>query len=163
MNRVFAFLVGLAVVGGGIFAVLYVNRGSHVELKGEILKVRSIADGDGAIVFADFPRDQHLGVSVRGQFGRDDHGNPRRRGGQGRRVLQIRRRESHAVFEAAGTQIQRRPFDPGQTPTGRDRRSHGRWPVPISAEISAARKTLHLRIEEVGGVASEIVEKSAAK
>jgi len=30
------------------------NRGSHVGLKGEILKVRTIADGDGTIVFADF-------------------------------------------------------------------------------------------------------------
>jgi hypothetical protein len=30
------------------------NRGSHLDLKGEILKVRTIADGDGTIVFADF-------------------------------------------------------------------------------------------------------------
>jgi hypothetical protein len=48
------FFVGLAVVGAALFGVLYVNRGSHVELKGEILKVRTIADGDGTIVFADF-------------------------------------------------------------------------------------------------------------
>ena len=54
MSRVTGFLVGLALVGGALFAVLYMNRGSHVELKGEILKVRSLADGDGAIVFADF-------------------------------------------------------------------------------------------------------------
>src|ERR1700730_2124753 len=54
MNRVIAFLAGLAVVGGGIFAVVYKNLGSHPEVKGSILKVRSLADGDGAIVFADF-------------------------------------------------------------------------------------------------------------
>src|ERR1044071_6513919 len=54
MNRVAAFLAGLAVVGGGIFAVVYRNMGSHPTLKGEILKVRTLADGDGAIVFADF-------------------------------------------------------------------------------------------------------------
>jgi hypothetical protein len=55
MGRWFVpFVVGLAVVGVAIFGVLYMNRGSHVELKGEILKVRTIADGDGTIVFADF-------------------------------------------------------------------------------------------------------------
>src|SRR4029079_17996584 len=54
MSRVIAFLVGLAIVGGGIFAVVYKNKGSHPELKGSILKVRSLADGDGAIVFLDF-------------------------------------------------------------------------------------------------------------
>ena len=55
MGRWFVpFFVGLTVVGLGIFGVLYMNHGSHVELKGEILKVRTIADGDGTIVFADF-------------------------------------------------------------------------------------------------------------
>jgi hypothetical protein len=55
MGRWFVpFFVGLTVVGIGIFGVLYMNRGSHVELQGEILKVRTIADGDGTIVFADF-------------------------------------------------------------------------------------------------------------
>src|SRR5436190_22029448 len=54
MSRVIAFLVGLAVVGGAIFAVIYKNRGQHPTLTGSILKVRSLADGDGAIVFADF-------------------------------------------------------------------------------------------------------------
>ena len=33
MNRVTAFLLGLAIVGGGIFAVFYKNLGSHPELK----------------------------------------------------------------------------------------------------------------------------------
>jgi hypothetical protein len=41
-------------VGIGIFGVLYINRGSHLQLTGSILKVRTIADGDGTIVFADF-------------------------------------------------------------------------------------------------------------
>ena len=54
MGRVAAFLIGLGVVGGGIFAAFYMNRGQHLELKGSILKVRAVADGDGTIVFADF-------------------------------------------------------------------------------------------------------------
>lgn len=48
-------LAGLAVVGFGILAVLLKTKGSHLELKGEILKVRVLALSDKAsLVMVDF-------------------------------------------------------------------------------------------------------------
>src|SRR5258705_4436898 len=48
------FLVSLGIVGAAIFGAVYLNRGSRVQLTGSILKVRTLPDGTGTIVFADF-------------------------------------------------------------------------------------------------------------
>ena len=48
-------LVGLVVVGIAIYAILFVTKGSHLELKGEILKVRVLAlNPTASLVMLDF-------------------------------------------------------------------------------------------------------------
>jgi hypothetical protein len=161
MSRVFAFLVGLALVGGGILGVIYMNRGSHIELKGEILKVRSLADGDGAIVFADFrvtntsaypfvvnsvemtmeTSDNEVAKAV--IFSRSDVENVTR-------YLKLLGPKYNEVLTIKDK------LPPVETV---DRMAAGRFPFP--PKFLNQRKTLRLRIEEIDGVVSEIVEKNA--
>ena len=164
MGRWFVpFFVGLVVVGAGVFGVLYMNRGSHVELKGEILKVRTLADGDGTIVFADFrvtnaaaypfvvsavkmtmeTPDNEVATAV--VFSKSDVE-------KATRYLKLLGPKYNDVLS-----IQDR-IPPVQTV---DRMAAGRFPFP--PKFFQQRKTLRLRIEEVDGAASEIVEKTAAK
>jgi hypothetical protein len=164
MNRWFVpFVVGLAVVGVAIFGVLYMNRGSHLQLTGSILKVRTIADGDGTIVFADFrvtnaaaypyvvssvkmtmetPDDE---VATAVVFSKSDVNNVTK-------YLKVLGPKYNDVLS-----IQDK-IPPVETV---DRMAAGRFDFP--ARFFQQRKTLRLRIEEVGGAVSEIVEKSAAK
>jgi hypothetical protein len=164
MNRWFVpFLVGLAVVGVAIFGVLYMNQGSHVKLTGSILKVRTIADGDGTIVFADFrvtnaaaypfvvssvkmtmetPEDE---VATAVMFSKSDVEN----------VTKYLKFLGPKYNDVLSIQDKLPPVETV------DRMAAGRFPFP--PKFFQQRKTLRLRIEEVGGAVSEIVEKSAAK
>jgi len=164
MNRwVVPFVVGLAVVGVAIFGVLYMNRGSHLQLTGSILKVRTIADGDGTIVFADFrvtnaaaypyvvssvkmtmetPDDEVASAVI---FSKSDVNNVTK-------YLKVLGPKYNDVLT-----IQDK-IPPVETV---DRMAAGRFPFP--PKFFQQRKTLRLRIEEVDGAASEITEKSAAK
>jgi hypothetical protein len=164
MGRWFVpFFVGLTVVGLGIFGVLYMNRGSHVELKGEILKVRTIADGDGTIVFADFrvtnaaaipfvvssvkmtmetPEDE---VATAVIFSKSDVDKVTK-------YLKVLGPKYNDVLTIKDK------LPPVETV---DRMAAGRFAFP--PKFFQQRKTLRLRIEEVDGAASEITEKSAAK
>jgi hypothetical protein len=164
MGRWFVpFFVGLAVVGVGIFGVLYMNRGSHLELKGEILKVRTLADGDGTIVFADFrvtnaaaipfvvssvkmtmetPEDE---VATAVIFSKSDVDNVTK-------YLKVLGPKYNDVLSIKDK------LPPVQTV---DRMAAGRFPFP--ARFLQQRKTLRLRIEEVDGAASEITEKNSDK
>jgi hypothetical protein len=48
-------LVGLAIVGAGIWLTLFSTKGSHIDLEGSVLKVRVLAlKPDASIVIADF-------------------------------------------------------------------------------------------------------------
>jgi hypothetical protein len=155
------FVVGVAVVGAGLFAVLYFNRGSHLELKGEILKVRSLADGDGAIVFADFRVTNTAAVpfvvnSVKMSMETPD--------GEVAEAVIFSRLDVQNVtryLKLLGPQYNdvltiQDKLPPVQTV---DRMAAGRFNFP--PRFLQQRKTLRLRIEEVDGVVSEIVEKSA--
>src|ERR1051326_8094876 len=163
MNRVIAFMVGLAVVGGGIFLAVYKNFGSHPELKGSILKVRSVADDDGSIVFVDFrvtntaaipfvvnsveltletPADEVAKAVV---FSKSDVENATR-------YLKILGPKYNDVLTIKDQ------LPPVQTV---DRMVAGRFPFP--PKFLKDRKTLRLRFVEVDGVVSEIVESTAAK
>jgi hypothetical protein len=157
------FVVGLTVVGAGIFGVLYMNRGAHVELKGEILKVRTIADGDGTIVFADFrvtnpssvpfvvntvkmtmeTSEDEVATAV--IFSRSDIDNVTK-------YLKVLGPKYNDVLTIKDK------IPPAQTV---DRMAAGRFPFP--PRFLQQRRTLRLRIEEVDGAASEIVEKDSNK
>ena len=134
----FAFLVGLALVGGGIFGVLYMNRGSHVELKGEILKVRSLADGDGAIVFADFRVTNTAAYpfvvnSVEMTMETPDN--------EVAKAVVFSKSDVEKVtryLKLLGPKYNDVLSIQDKLPPVRDGRSHGRGPVPVSAEVSPA-------------------------
>jgi hypothetical protein len=158
---VVGFLVGLVVVSAALFGVLYMNRGSHVELKGEILKVRSLPDGDGAIVFADFRVTNAAAIpfvvnSVEMSMETPD--------GEVAKAVVFSKFDVQKVtryLKLLGPQYNdvlsiQDKIPPLQTV---DRMAAGRFNFP--PKFLQERKTLRLRIEEVGGVASEIVEKSA--
>ncbi len=50
-----AFSIGLAVVGIGLGFVFWVERGAHIELKGSLLKVRTLAmDEKTSVAGVDF-------------------------------------------------------------------------------------------------------------
>lgn len=161
MNRIFAFLIGLAVVGGGISVFVYKNMRSHPELKGSILKVRSLADGEGAIVFADFrvtntsavpfvvgsvemtmeTPDNEVAKAV--IFSKSDVDNVTK-------YLKLLGPKYNDVLTIKDK------LPPVETV---DRMAAGRFPFP--PKFLNQRKTLRLRIEEIDGAVSEIVEKSA--
>jgi hypothetical protein len=153
------FVVGLAVVGGALFGVLYMNRGSHVQLTGEILKVRSLADGDGAIVFADFRVTNKAAIpfvvsSVEMSMETPD--------GEVAKAVVFSKADVGKVtryLKLLGPQYNdvlsiQDKLPPVQTV---DRMAAGRFAFP--PKFLQQRKTLRLRIEEVDGVVSEIIEK----
>ncbi len=153
------FLVGLAVVGGGIFAAFYWNQGSRVDLTGSILKVRSYPDGAGAIVFVDFrvtnpstrpfvvngltvameTPDNEVAMAV--TLSKEDAAKIARYykliGPQYNDVLAIR--DTIAPVETV------------------DRMVAARFNFP--PKFLEQRKTLHLRIQEVDGAVADITEK----
>jgi hypothetical protein len=160
MNRVTGFLVGLLLAGGALFAVLYMNSGSHVQLKGEILKVRSLPDGDGAIVFADFRVTNKAAIpfvvnSVKMSMETPD--------GEVAEAVMFSKSDVGKVtryLKLLGPQYNdvlsiQDQLPPVQTV---DRMAAGRFMFP--PKFLQQRKTLRIKIEELGGVVSEIIEKS---
>lgn len=163
MGRVIAFLVGLVVVGGGIFGVIYMNRGSHVELTGSILKVRTLADGTGTIVFADFrvTNPSTLPFVVNGvQMSMETPD------GEVARATPLSKSDVEKIaktYRLIGPKYNdvlaiQDKLPPVETT---DRMAAGRFNFP--PKFLDARKTLRLRIEEIDGVVAEIVEKPPAK
>lgn len=163
MNRVTGFLIGLLFAGGALFGVLYMNRGSHVNLKGEILKVRSLADGDGAIVFVDFRVTNTAAIpfvvnSVEMSMETQDN--------EVASAVIFSRLDVQKVtryLKLLGPQYNevltiQDKLPPVQTV---DRMVAGRFNFP--PKFLQQRKLLRLRITEVDGAVSEIVESTPAK
>jgi hypothetical protein len=161
VRSVLYFLVGLGLVGAAIFGVLYSNRGSHVELKGSILKVRSYPDGEGAIVFADFRVTNSAAIpfvvnSVQMSMETLD--------GEVAMATTLSKSDVAKIaktYKLIGPQYNdvlsiQDKLPPVETT---DRMAAGRFSFP--PKFLQQRKTLRLKIEEVDGVVSEIVEKSA--
>ena len=159
---IIAFLMGLGVVGAAIFGAFYMNRGSQMQLKGAILKVRSLADGDGAIVFVDFrvtntatipfvvasvqmtmeTPDGEVATAV--TFSKSDV----------EKVTRYLKLLGPKYNDVLSTKDKLPPVETV------DRMAAGRFKFP--PKYLESRKTLRLKIEEVDGVVAEIVEKSAA-
>jgi hypothetical protein len=142
---------------------LRIEEADGAELKGEILNVRTIADGDGTIVFADFrvtnaaampfvvssvtmtmeiPMDE---VATAVVFSKSDVE-------KATKYLKVLGPKYNDVLS-----IQDK-LPPVQTV---DRMAAGRFPFP--PKFFQQRKTLRLRFEEVDGVVSEITEMPPAK
>ena len=153
------FLVGLGAVGAAIFGAFYMNRGSQMHLTGSILKVRSMADGDGAVVFADFRVTNTAAIpfvvnSVQMTMETPD--------GETASAVVLSKSDVETISKA------RRLLGPkyndvlsiqDKLPPVQvvDRMAAGRFKFP--PKFLETRKTLRLRIEEADGAVSEIVEK----
>ena len=159
MRSLIYFLVGLGLVGAAIFGVFYSNRGSHVELKGSILKVRSYPDGDGAIVFADFRVTNSAAIPfvVNGvQMSMETQD------GEVAMATSLSKSDVAKIaktYRLIGPQYNdvlaiQDKLPPVETT---DRMAAGRFTFP--PKFLQQRKTLRLKIEEVDGVVSEIFEK----
>ena len=160
MGRPFLyFLVGLLLVGAAIFGIVYSNRGQHPHLTGSILKVRTLADGTGTIVFVDFrvtntaaipfvvasvnitmetPEDE---VAKAAPFSKSDV----EKIAKAYKLLGPKYNDVLAVKDQ---------LPPVETT---DRMAAGRFNFP--PKFLESRKTLRLSIEEVDGVVVEITEK----
>jgi hypothetical protein len=156
------FLVGLAVVGAAIFGAFYSNRGSHVQLAGSILKVRTYPDGNGTLVFADFrvinPSSLPFVVSsVQMSMETAD--------GEVAMATALSKSDADKIvkyYKLIGPKYNdvlsiQDKLPPVSTV---DRMAAGRFNFP--AKFLESRKTLRLRIEEVDGVVAEITEKPSA-
>ena len=153
------FLVGLGAVGAAIFGAFYMNRGSQMHLNGSVLKVRSMADGDGALVFADFRVTNTAAIPFVVSSVQMTMETPE---GETASAVVLSKADVDTISKA------RRLLGPkyndvlsiqDKLPPVQivDRMAAGRFKFP--PKFLENRKTLRLRIEEVDGAVSEIVEK----
>jgi hypothetical protein len=160
---VVAFVVGLGVVGAAIFGAVYMNRGSHVNLTGSILKVRSLKDGDGAIVLADFRVTNTAAMPFVVNSVEMSMETPE---GEVAKAVMFSKSDVENVtkyLKLLGPRYNdvlsiQDKLPPVQTV---DRMAAGRFMFP--PKFLDSRKTLRLKIREVDGVVVEIVESTPAK
>jgi hypothetical protein len=157
-NLVF-MLVGIALVGLAVVWVFYIQRGAHLELKGSILKVRTLAPDDSSSVAvidfrftnaADFPwMVRAVDVSAIDSAGARVEG------------YTISEADAARLFEYYpllgqkfnDSLVARTRIQPHQT---LDRMISARFEIP-EAQLRS-RKRLQIRVEDVDGAVSEIVE-----
>jgi hypothetical protein len=157
--RPVAFVAGLAVVGALAAGFLWWTRGAHMELRGEVKKVRTHAIEDGSsLAVIDFrsynPADYPFVVRSVDLFLEEPDG-------KSIRGSVIAETDARRVFEALphlgqkynDTLKIRDKIGPHQE---EDRMVSARFELPESA--LQARKGFRIRVEEVDGVVSEIVE-----
>ncbi len=152
-------LVGIVLVGVAVAWVFYIQRGAHLELKGAILKVRTLAPDDtSSVVLVDF-RIQNVAdypwmvrsviVSVVDSQGENIEGST------------ISEADAARLFEYYpllgqkynDSLVARTRIGPHQS---MDRMISARFEI-TEAQLRA-RKRLTVRIEDVDGPASEIVQ-----
>lgn len=161
MNKSFwAFLlVGVAAASALVGVLLYWNRGAHIELKGSIQKVRTLAsDESSAVVIADFrfvnPADYPFVVRKVDVFLEDATGQTL----EGMVVSDIDAKRLFEYYPALGQK-----YNPSLVMNAKiaphaslDRMIAAQFKI---AETKAqARKSLRIRVEDVDGAVSEIVE-----
>ena len=151
---------GLVVVVVGIAGMLYLQRGEHVELKGSVLKVRTAAlDEESSVAILDFrfvnPSDYPFVVRTVDVTMEEKNGN----------VV-----KSEPVSETDAKQLfQALPLlgqkfndsllmrDKIAAKQSEDRMIAARFSLPV--QKLEQRKTFRIRIEDVDGPVSELVEK----
>lgn len=154
------FGIGLVVVLIAVGFILYLQRGAHVELKGAILKVRTMGMEDNsslAVVdfrFAnssDYPFVvRSVDVTATGVDGQNYSSTP---------VSEVDARRIFEYYPVLGqkynTTLVTRDRIPGKH--SEDRMIVARFELPVTQ--LDARKNLKIRIEDVDGPVSELVEK----
>jgi hypothetical protein len=151
--------IGIVVVVLGILGILYVQRGAHVELKGSVQKVRTLAlDENSSAALIDFrvhnPSDYPFVVRKADVSLIESGGNTL----EGMVIAEVDARRLFEYFPVLGQKyndslVIRTKVEPRQTI---DRMLAVRFEVP-EAQLQA-RRGLVIRIEEIDGPVSEIVE-----
>jgi hypothetical protein len=151
--------VGLAVVAVGVAGIMYMNLGSHVELKGSILKVRTQALEDSAsVAVIDFrfvnPSNYPFVVKQADVFLETKDGKKL----EGTMVSELDARRLFQYYPMLGQKfndslMMRNKIGGRQT---LDRMIASRFDVP--EDVLQNRKRLIIRIEDVDGPVSEIEE-----
>ncbi len=151
--------IGIVAVIVGILAIFYVQRGAHVELKGSVQKVRTLAlDENSSAALIDFrvlnPSDYPFIVRKADVSMIEPGGNAL----EGLVIAEVDARRLFEYFPVLGQKyndslVIRTKVGPRQTI---DRMLAVRFEVPESK--LQARQRLVIRIEEIDGPVSEIVE-----
>jgi hypothetical protein len=151
--------VGLVLVAAAVFFIVYIQEGAHIQIKGEVLKVRSIpADQASSIAIIDFrfvnPADypfivRRIEVSLEDQNERTFDGYT---------ISDVDAKRLFEYYPVLGQKFNeslviRTKIEPKQS---MDRMLAVRFDVPKGA--LEARKKLQIRVEDVDGAVSEIVE-----
>ncbi len=154
------FGVGILVVLVGIGVVLFVSRGSHIELKGSILKVRTQAlDEANSVAVVDFrfvnPSNypfvvRSVTVSIQDAAGKPYEGNE---------VSDVDAKRLFQYYPLLGQKYNESLLmrDRIKARDTQDRMIAVSFPLPVKQ--LDARKQLSVRIEDVDGPVSELVEK----
>jgi hypothetical protein len=153
-------VIGLAVVAATVFGVMWMQWGAHVELKGEVLKVRTQAlDDRSALAVIDFrfvnPADyafivRKVDVILEDPSGKTADG------------MTVSDADAKRVFEAYPLLGQKfneslRVRDRVEAHQSQDRMIAARFELPVA--LLNGRKHLTVRVEDVDGPVSEIREK----
>jgi hypothetical protein len=154
------FGIALVIVLIAVAGILYLQRGAHIELKGTILKVRTIGlDENSSLAVIDFrfanPADfpfvvRTVDVSATGADGQNLTSTP---------VSEVDAKRIFQYYPILGqkynTTLLTRDKIPGRKTE--DRMIAARFELPL-AKLDA-RKNLKIRIEDVDGPVSELAEK----
>ena len=152
-------IVGVGVVAVALVGILWVNKGSHLELTGKILKVRTLSVEQNATILAiDF---RVTNVASYPYMIREARVTMDTKDGKTLDAMTISRVDTDRVFEfykVLGpkynqTLIQRDQIAPHQTT---DRMLAVRVEAPLAAVDG--RKNLHLVLDEADGATSELSE-----
>jgi len=162
LSRQFAvtFAVGLVVVLLAVGGILYMQRGSRIELKGAILKVRTLAmDENSSLAVVDFrfanPSNfpfvvRNVDVTATGADGKTYQSMP---------VSEVDAKRLFEYYPVLGQKFNDTLLTRDKIPAqhSEDRMVVARFEVPV-AQLDA-RKNLVVRIEDVDGPVSELAEK----
>ncbi|SRR5581483_937981 len=153
------FGIGVAVVIIAVVAVLFMQRGAHVELRGSVLKVRTAPmDEHSSVVVVDFrfvnPSDypfivRKVDILVKGPDGTEYEGST---------ISEVDAKRLFQYYPLLGQKfndslLMRDKVGPRRS---EDRMIAARFEVPVATLDN--RKQLRVRIEDVDGPVSELVQ-----
>ena len=154
------FAIGLVVIAILIAGFLYITRGAHVVIEGSIQKVRTQAmDERSCVAIADFrfvnPSDHPFVVRSVTMIIEDKDGNRH----EGSFVADVDAKKIFDYYKTLGPKYNDSLLPRERIPSreSRDRMAAARFEVPQA--VVESRRSLMVRVEEVDGGISEIVEK----
>jgi hypothetical protein len=161
MSKTFAltFLIGLLVIGAGIWAVFYKQEGAHIEPKGSILKVRTLKLDDNnsaAVVEVRLTNDSDYALVARTIEASAVTGKAEVPGNV---VAEVDLKDLYKNFPVLGEQFNPvlKARDKVPPRSSIDREVCAQFPLPI--EELDGRKDLIVRVQDITGPTAELHDK----